>query len=733
MCPAADGSAAHGTVWANLYERGAHFVLSKRYPFSDREQERLAQLADDPQPLKAYWAKLKKPRLWRETPASAEAAHAHVKRGGLVGIVPSSLACVVLDVDGGGTDAAIQVMQTLGMLMPVANMQSRRDDGRHLWFLLTDAEETSNRTEHPAFAPLKVDVRGSNGFVWLWEGEEGAQQLLKGINSPIDVVERKRWNARLDPPKPPPPAPSPPVLEPDEAPRHVRFLDKVIETKVTQIAQIREGGGRHTAVFAAAAECARHSAGRGEPIAKTEIFERLRGAALASGLRDDTELTRQLDRGWTEGLKEPRHPEKRNEPTPAGGPAPEEPRSHHQQDTGDPPTDLRRELVDLGKRVDEKGSVTDEHREELDELRVVEREISSEGEAEEEASLASKVESAKTDRDAFKQLERHFEEVAPPKPIGHWYDASLPPPVLWCCKTTSAATDKPTGSMLSVGEVTLLSGPGGLGKTTVCLAIATAAANGIASKTPQQACGLWVRPGIVVIQNHEDSPGRLQQKLKWYAEGRERAAWRHIYPIEDPKALWRMDRGASGESEVGEGWSRLWRVVKDVGANLVILDAAKYIFPGAPNADPGPIAEFYARLAEESKRAGCGVLIVAHDTKGARNLAKQGLDPGPGTVAGSASWSDSARGVLYLHRDKKHPDHKLFLQAIKANYGPSGWGALLALRLAPFRGVDPIQDRQLSADRWAKRKAPKEKAAREGTKSNGAERKPKHADLEGFD
>lgn len=444
-------------------------------------------------------------------------------------------------------------------------------------------------------------------------------------------------------------------------------------------------------------------------------------------MRDDKELTHQLERGWTKGLEEPRHPEKRNEPRPAGPPAPEEPRTPRQSDTGDPPSDLRRELLNLAKRVDEKGSVTDKHREELDELRVVEREISSEAEAEQKTSLASEVESAKTDRDAFKQLVRHFEDEAPPKPIGDWYDARLPDPVLWRCGNYASATDKPTGSMLSVGEVTVLSGPGGLGKSTLCLAIATAAANGIATKTPEQACGLWVRPGRVVVQNHEDKPARLKQKLKWYAEKPEAAAWQHIFPIEHPKALWRMDRGASGESEVGEGWPRLWRVVKDVGANLVILDAAKYIFPGAPNADPGPIAEFYARLAEESERAGCGVLIVAHDTKGARNLTKLGIDPGPGTVAGSASWSDSARGVLYLHRDKKRPGEKLFLQAIKANYGADGWGALLSLRLAPFRGVSPFQDHQLSAKEWAARKPPKEKTAQEETESNGAERKPKHA------
>ena len=39
-----------------------------------------------------------------------------------------------------------------------------------------------------------------------------------------------------------------------------------------------------------------------------------------------------------------------------------------------------------------------------------------------------------------------------------------------------------------------------------------------------------------------------------------------------------------------------------------------------------------------SETAGTGVLLVAYDTKSARNAIVRGEDPGAGVVAGSAAW-----------------------------------------------------------------------------------------------
>ena len=99
---------------------------------------------------------------------------------------------------------------------------------------------------------------------------------------------------------------------------------------------------------------------------------------------------------------------------------------------------------------------------------------------------------------------------------------------------------------------------------------------------------------------------------------------------------------------------------------------------------------------------GAGAVIVAHDTKAARNEARDGIGPGPGAVAGSGQWHDGARAVLHL--SGPGPGDKQLLVAAKSNYGPSGWGA----RLAPkydgdkWRGLtlDHGQARQSRESTW---------------------------------
>ena len=78
-----------------------------------------------------------------------------------------------------------------------------------------------------------------------------------------------------------------------------------------------------------------------------------------------------------------------------------------------------------------------------------------------------------------------------------------------------------------------------------------------------------------------------------------------------------------------------------------------------------PARTFLRKVSEKAAAANCGVLLVAHDTKSARNLAIAGLDPGAGAVAGSAAWYDGARGVLTLIPDPTAWGGQL-LVAIKA-------------------------------------------------------------------
>lgn len=92
--------------------------------------------------------------------------------------------------------------------------------------------------------------------------------------------------------------------------------------------------------------------------------------------------------------------------------------------------------------------------------------------------------------------------------------------------------------------------------------------------------------------------------------------------------------------------------------------------------ESAPVRAFLGRLRQEAEAGGFGVLVVAHNTKSARNEEAAGGNPGAGVVAGSAAWYDAARAVLSMRRDPANPEARL-VALVKANYAASGWGVRL--------------------------------------------------------
>ena len=252
-------------------------------------------------------------------------------------------------------------------------------------------------------------------------------------------------------------------------------------------------------------------------------------------------------------------------------------------------------------------------------------------------------------------------------PLSTWKDEPEPAPVLW-----RDADGQHADAVLSVGEVALLSGEGGLGKSYVTLALAVAGALATdLGKDYGQACGLRVMPGPVALVSYEDSPARIYGRLG--RMGQTAAAGR-IHSLPNPPPLWTADSGASRQAE---WWNDLWQYVRGVGARLVIVDPASAALADADVSQTGPVRKFLRALMHEARQAECGVLVVSHSTKAARNALRRGDDPGAGVVAGSAAWYDGARGVLSLEEAPNNPDARI-LECVKANYGRKGWGALLS-------------------------------------------------------
>ena len=296
-----------------------------------------------------------------------------------------------------------------------------------------------------------------------------------------------------------------------------------------------------------------------------------------------------------------------------------------------------------------------------------------------------------------------------------------PAPVLW--RDPDPRTDPgDIDAVLSVGELAILASAGGLGKSCLTLALAVEAA--IAAEDGREygnACGLRVKADGAVLVSYEDSPARIGNRLRWFTK----TAPEELHLWANPEPLFQTDPENRGAVTKCTAWEQLWTEIKAVRPSLVIIDPVSAALADADTSQTGPARTFIRELSQEAAIADCGVLLVAHDTKSARNLALAGQDPGAGAVAGSAAWYDGARGVLTLVPDPTASDSRL-LVAIKANYGRTGWGAQLTERFEAgrFRGLElqarmePAEVNQWRADveEKARREEVERKAKREGVK-----------------
>ena len=285
------------------------------------------------------------------------------------------------------------------------------------------------------------------------------------------------------------------------------------------------------------------------------------------------------------------------------------------------------------------------------------------------------------------------------RPVTYWKDEPEPARVLW--------RDGANDPVLSEGETAVLAAPGGSGKSYLALALALAAGGWNGGK----ACGLEVRRGPAVLIGYEDAPARVSHRLRLMTEGgnpgaKDPAAGIHL--VDNPPPLMAGDPRRPGTCAPCDAWPKLWEALERVRPSLLVIDPVSVALAANQN-DAAQVRAFLSAVTTEAAEIGAGVLLVAHDTKAARNEAKAGGNPGAGAIAGSGQWHDGARGVLYLHAA---PGGRKVLECIKSNYGRSGWGAALketycGQTFAGYALADRLDDEEAV------------KAAREGADDDG--------------
>ena len=265
-----------------------------------------------------------------------------------------------------------------------------------------------------------------------------------------------------------------------------------------------------------------------------------------------------------------------------------------------------------------------------------------------------------------------------------------PEPVVW------RADKGDRWPLVSIGEPGILSGPGGTGKSYLALALALAAAT-----DRREALGLHVRRGPVLLVAYEDSAVRLAGRVKRIAGG---TIPENLHILPDPGPLFR----GGGERRPGDidptpEWASLWASAAELEPSLIVLDPAAELLADVPASDAGPVRAFMRQIARRSAEHGCGVLIVAHDTKANRSAVRKGEGPDAGAVAGSAAWADRARGVAYMAPDPN--DDARLVEAVKVNHGRDRWGMRLIARPdKTFAGWELKEALEPGGVQWEKEK-----------------------------
>ena len=228
------------------------------------------------------------------------------------------------------------------------------------------------------------------------------------------------------------------------------------------------------------------------------------------------------------------------------------------------------------------------------------------------------------------------------------------------------------GSLLAAGEVLVLAGAGGVGKSTLACQLALEAATAPA-EGQEHTAGLTVASGNVVILSYEDRRWRVWHRVQRIAKalkkGKEATAWAMGGGIGVCGAAGFPLFGVEGGSHIGQApqrlavWRPLWDAIAARAPRLVVIDPCLCAFNG-DDARVSAVRSFLDAVRQEVEPLGAGVLMIAHTTKAARKPQDNGIDPG--AVSGSAAWTDAARAALLLSRED---DGDLWrLKSIKVNY-----------------------------------------------------------------
>lgn len=213
--------------------------------------------------------------------------------------------------------------------------------------------------------------------------------------------------------------------------------------------------------------------------------------------------------------------------------------------------------------------------------------------------------------------------------------------------------------LIPMGQVTLLSGDGGVGKSLLALQLAAAAA------MSQDTLDLEPWAGRTLYVGAEDDQDEFLRRLaditKAHGKDLDELPLLRLIPLADRDALLSVPN-KHGTMEPTPLWRGIANFAADWKPRLIVLDTSADLF-GGDEIKRAQVRQFIAMLRKLAIDLECAIVLLSHPSV-------QGMQTGTG-ISGSTGWNNSVRSRLYLTRDKEDTDLRI-LTVMKSNYGETG-------------------------------------------------------------
>ena len=203
---------------------------------------------------------------------------------------------------------------------------------------------------------------------------------------------------------------------------------------------------------------------------------------------------------------------------------------------------------------------------------------------------------------------------------------------------------------IPVGDVTLLYGDGGVGKTLLAQELMASTAMGKPWCTlPAHQC----KSLGVFCEDDNDELHRRQNDIQRFLktdfddDRMDNMAWWSRKGQDNLLCTFDYE----GVIQLTPFYFAIIQAAKDIGARLVILDTAADLFGGNEN-DRGQVRQFMSALSRLAMEITGAVVMCAHPSK-------SGMAAGGSMDSGSTGWSNSARSRLALERLKAEGDEQV--------------------------------------------------------------------------